>query len=188
MLQLRRYRVRPLETGGRAVPLVPSAVRLLTSLPRDEDNPWVIASRKQGWHLTNLQHPWRRIRTRAGLDGVRIHDLCHTFASRAPALGETLPVIGKLLGYTQVQCTVSTRIGSLNRGPVRICPSRMGGFRSLPQSVVMSWKGSGGCRQSQRLACGDHPLVQAVDTLRAAVPCDSKVQCITGPQSGFEAV
>ena len=69
------------KTGGRAVPLAPSAVRLLTSLPRDEDNPWVIAGRKPGWHLTDLQHPWRRIRGRAGLDDVRIHDLRHSCAS-----------------------------------------------------------------------------------------------------------
>ena len=34
------------KTGGRAVSLAPSAVRLLESLPRDEGNPWVIAGRK----------------------------------------------------------------------------------------------------------------------------------------------
>ena len=65
----------------------------------------MIAGRKPGLHLTDLQHPWRRIRTRAGLDGVRIHDLRRTFASRALALGEGLPMIGKLLGHTQVQTT-----------------------------------------------------------------------------------
>ena len=59
--------------GGRAVPLAPSAARLLESLPRDPDNPWVITGRKPGSHLTDLQHPWRRIRARAGLDDVRIH-------------------------------------------------------------------------------------------------------------------
>ena len=62
-------------TGGRAVPLAPSAVRLLESLPREENNPWVIAGKKPGSHLTDLQHPWRRIRTRAELYDVRIHDL-----------------------------------------------------------------------------------------------------------------
>ena len=69
----------------------------------------MIAGRKPGWHLTDLQHPWRRIRGRAGLDDVRIHDLRHSFASRALALGEGLPMIGKLLGHTQVQTTA--RIG-----------------------------------------------------------------------------
>ena len=42
---------------------------------------------------------------RAGLEGVRIHDLRHTFASRALALGETLPVIGKLLGHSDIETT-----------------------------------------------------------------------------------
>ena len=86
------------KTGGRAVPLAPSAVRLLESLPRDEDNPWVIAGRKAESHLTDLQHPWRRIRARADLDDVRIHDLRHSFASRALALGEGLPMIGNHQG------------------------------------------------------------------------------------------
>ena len=62
--------------GGRAVPLAPSAVRLLANLPRDEDNPWMIAGKVPGSHLTDLQHPWRRICTRAELPDVRIHDLC----------------------------------------------------------------------------------------------------------------
>ena len=112
------------KTGGRAVPLAPSAVRLLTSLPRDEDNPWVIAGRKPGWHLTDLQHPWRRIRGRAGLDGVRIHDLRHSFASRALALGEGLPMIGKLLGHTQVQTTA--RYAHLARDTVKASAARIG--------------------------------------------------------------
>ena len=33
------------------------------------------------------------------------HDLRHSFASRALALGETLPVIGKLLGHSDIQTT-----------------------------------------------------------------------------------
>ena len=112
------------KTGGRAVPLAPSAVRLLASLPRDEDNPWVIAGRKPGSHLTDLQHPWRRIRERAGLDGVRIHDLRHSFASRALALGESLPMIGKLLGHTQVQTTA--RYAHLARDTVKASAARIG--------------------------------------------------------------
>ncbi len=112
------------KTGGRVVPLAPSAVRLLASLPRDEDNPWVIAGRKPGSHLTDLQHPWRRIRERAGLDDVRIHDLRHSFASRALALGEGLPMIGKLLGHTQVQTTA--RYAHLARDTVKLSAARIG--------------------------------------------------------------
>ena len=32
------------KTGGRAVPLAPSAVKLLAALPRDPDSPWAIAA------------------------------------------------------------------------------------------------------------------------------------------------
>ena len=66
-LEAGELRLPDTKTGGRAVPLAPSAVRLLESLPRDEDNPWVIAGKKPGSHLTDLQHPWRRIRARADL-------------------------------------------------------------------------------------------------------------------------
>ena len=99
-LEAGEFRLPDTKTGGRAVPLAPSAVRLLESLPRDEDNPWVIAGRKPGSHLTDLQHPWRRIRARAELGDVRIHDLRHSFASRALALGEGLPMIGKQIAPT----------------------------------------------------------------------------------------
>ncbi|MFN5631815.1 MAG: tyrosine-type recombinase/integrase, partial [Sphingomonadales bacterium] len=36
---------------------------------------------------------------------VRIHDLRHTFASTAVGAGQSLPMIGALLGHTQVQTT-----------------------------------------------------------------------------------
>ena len=61
--------------GGRAVPPLPSAMRLLADLPRDEDNPCVVAGKVPGSYLTDLQHPWRRIRAWAELPDVRIHDL-----------------------------------------------------------------------------------------------------------------
>ena len=93
------------KTGGRVVPLGPEARAVLSSIPREGGSPWVIKGRLPGSHLTDLQRPWRRIRKRAGLEDVRIHDLRHTFASRALALGEGLPMIGKLLGHTQVQTT-----------------------------------------------------------------------------------
>ena len=112
------------KTGSRAVPLAPSAVRLLGSLPRDDDNPWVIVGRRTGTHLTDLQHPWRRIRERSGLYDVRIHDLRHSFASRALALGEGLPMIGKLLGHTQVQTTA--RYAHLARDSVKASAARIG--------------------------------------------------------------
>ena len=117
-------RLRDGKTGARMVPLSGAAVSVLSALPRPEDNPWVIVGRKPGAHLTDLQHPWRRIRARADLDDVRIHDLRHTFASRALALGESLPMIGKLLGHTQVQTTA--RYAHLARDTVKASAALIG--------------------------------------------------------------
>ena len=59
-----------------------------------------------GTHLTDLPRPWRRIGERAEMEEVRIHDLRrHSYASLALALGDSLTMIGKLLGHTQVQAT-----------------------------------------------------------------------------------
>ena len=111
------------KTGGRVVPLGPEARAVLSAIPRDEDNPWVIAGRLPGSHLTDLQRPWRRIRKQAGLEDVRIHDLRHSFASRALALGESLTMIGKLLGHTQVQTTA--RYAHLARDSIQTAAARI---------------------------------------------------------------
>ena len=113
------------KTGGRVVPLGPEARAVLAALPREDGNPWVIAGKLPGSHLTDLQRPWRRIRARAGLDDVRIHDLRHSFASRALALGESLTMIGKLLGHTQVQTTA--RYAHLARDSLQNAAARITG-------------------------------------------------------------
>ena len=103
------------KTGGRVVPLGPEARAVLSAIPRDEDNPWVIAGRLPGSHLTDLQR----------LEDVRIHDLRHSFASRALALGESLTMIGKLLGHTQVQTTA--RYAHLARDSIQTAAARITG-------------------------------------------------------------
>ncbi|CAO3414013.1 tyrosine-type recombinase/integrase [Azospirillum doebereinerae] len=93
------------KTGAKVVHLGTVAIEILRHLPRIDKNPFVIAGTKSNTHLTDLQKPWRRIRKAAGLEQTRIHDLRHTFASGGLAVGEGLPMIGKLLGHTQVQTT-----------------------------------------------------------------------------------
>ena len=70
--------------------------------------------------LSDLQAFWQRVRARAraGVKDVCIHDLRHTFASTAIATGQGLPMIGKLLGQTQVQTTA--RYAHLAAEPVRM--------------------------------------------------------------------
>ncbi|MFN0025473.1 MAG: tyrosine-type recombinase/integrase [Parvularculaceae bacterium] len=91
--------------GAKAIPLNGPALELLTSLSREPDNPYVIVGGVAGKHLINLQKPWRRVRKSARLDGVRIHDLRHSFASFAVGAGVPLALIGGLLGHRSVQTT-----------------------------------------------------------------------------------
>lgn len=116
-LQQKELRLPDSKTGAKTVHLGDTAVALLEALPRVQDNPYVIVGKKEKTHLTDLQHPWRRIRKAAGLDDVRIHDLRHTFASGGLLVGEGLAMIGKLLGHTQVQTTA--RYAHLASDPVK---------------------------------------------------------------------
>lgn len=105
------------KTGAKTVHLGRAAVELLEKAPAIVGNPWVITGTLTGSRLNELQHSWRRIRARAGLHDVRIHDLRHTFASTAVAAGQSLPMIGALLGHTQVQTTA--RYAHLASAPVK---------------------------------------------------------------------
>ncbi len=104
-LDRNEIRLRDSKTGPRTVSLSPGAARVLAAIPRQRGNPWVVAGREPGSRLTHINYYWYKVRGRAGLDDVRIHDLRHSFASRALALGEPLPMIGKLLGHTKIQTT-----------------------------------------------------------------------------------
>lgn len=105
------------KTGAKIVPIGQAVINVLKEIPKLKDNPYVITGRVEGQYLTDIQKPWRRIRKRAGLDGLRIHDLRHSFASDALQLGQDLTMIGRLLGHTQVQTTA--RYAHLKTDPIR---------------------------------------------------------------------
>ena len=101
----RELRIREGKTGPRLVPLTPAVKTVLTGVRRRPRNPWVIVGREPGKRLKHLRYYWCRVRKTAGLDDVRIHDLRHSYATRALSLGEGLSVIGRLLGHTQTAST-----------------------------------------------------------------------------------
>ncbi|MFN6933548.1 MAG: tyrosine-type recombinase/integrase [Tsuneonella sp.] len=104
------------KTGAKEVHLGNAAIAVLETITPALDNPFVIEGRNPRAHLTDLQPFWQRLRGRAGLKNARIHDLRHTFASVAVSHGQSLPMIGKLLGHTQVQTTA--RYAHLANQPV----------------------------------------------------------------------
>ena len=104
-LAAREMRLPDAKTGPRTVQLSPAATAVLARAPRVEGNPHVVPGMRPGSRMGDLQRPWERIRKHAGLDDLRLHDCRHSFASRALALGESLPTIGKLLGHSHIQTT-----------------------------------------------------------------------------------
>ena len=98
-------RLRDAKAGPRMVPLTARALSVLDGMEWIEGNPWVTPAKKGGGRLLNLHHYWQAVRARARLDDVRIHDLRHSYASMALALGESLYMIGKLLGHSTVSTT-----------------------------------------------------------------------------------
>ena len=117
-------RLRDAKAGPRMAPLTPAVGAVLDAIPRLPGSPWVIVGQKPGASLSNLDYYWQPIRAQAGLDDVRIHDLRHSYASRALALGESLPTIGKLLGHSQVSTTA--RYAHLMRDAEKEAATRVG--------------------------------------------------------------
>jgi integrase len=89
----------------RSVHLNSAALELLRSLARDENNQFIFPSPVTGRPSPSLHFPWFRIRERAGLLDVRLHDLRHSFASFLVNQGVSLYVVQGLLGHTQARTT-----------------------------------------------------------------------------------
>ena len=111
------------KTGAKVVHLGDPAISVLRGMPRNEDNPWVLPGRKTGKPMSDLDYYWQRIRHRAELNGVRVHDLRHTYASGGLLVGEGLPMIGKLLGHNHVHTTA--RYAHLANDPLKFAANRI---------------------------------------------------------------
>ncbi|EKE73254.1 phage integrase family protein [Celeribacter baekdonensis B30] len=94
------------KTGRRRIPLPREAWDVLDALPRRDGNPYVILGDKADGHYNDLQKPWRKIRARAGLDDVRIHDLRHTYASVAVTNGIDPFMLKEIMGHKNLTTTL----------------------------------------------------------------------------------
>jgi integrase len=107
------------KTGQKTVLLSAPALEILESLPRV--GRFVIASESAGTAEEQPRHdlkkPWALVTRRAGLSGLRIHDLRHSFASFAVSGGVGLPLLGGLLGHADVKTT--QRYAHLANDPLR---------------------------------------------------------------------
>ena len=82
-----------------------------------EGTPYVFPGQNGAGHLHNMKRAWDRIRTKAGIQDVRFHDLRRTVGSWLAGSGESLSLIGKVLNHRDVSTTAI--YARLNLDPVR---------------------------------------------------------------------
>ena len=94
------------KTGPRMVWLSSPARQILTTLPRC--SPWVFPSVRTTRSISHgaISEFWTRVRSDAGLEDVRLHDLRHTYASLAVMQGENILTVGRLLGHNDPATTL----------------------------------------------------------------------------------
>lgn len=107
-------------------PLSEQALALLHDIKAaaDPEIPFVFPGDAPGKPIQDIKRFWHEVRAAAGLDGVRVHDLRHTFASHLVSGGESLPIVGRLLGHTNPQTT--QRYAHLADDPLRAATNAFG--------------------------------------------------------------
>jgi integrase len=100
------------KTGRKTIVLNAPALAVLKGL--DHVGEYVVAGDDPKEPRTDLKRPWAMVTREAGLDGLRIHDLRHSFAS-----------FGALLGHASAVTTA--RYAHLDADPLRVASERIGG-------------------------------------------------------------
>jgi integrase len=111
------------KTGKKTVVLNAPALAILSALPRI--GAFVIAGDQSDRARTDLKRPWAMVIREASLEGLRIHDLRHSFASFGAGGGLGLPIVGKLLGHANAVTTA--RYAHLDADPLRRASERIAG-------------------------------------------------------------
>jgi integrase len=93
------------KTGAKPVFLSTATAKFIGSLPREAGAEYVFPGDRTGKPIVSLRKTWERVCKVAKIDGLRLHDLRHSYASVGAADGLSLPVIGALLGHSQPATT-----------------------------------------------------------------------------------
>jgi integrase len=135
------------------VPLSPSALQLLAALKAKTDagddkerSEFLFPGRVDGQSLVEIKKAWAKVLDVAGLPGLHLHDLRHTYASHLVSAGVSLHVVGRLLGHTQAATT--HRYAHLSDDALRHATDRFGSkVLALVDTLVHS-PGQGRLRQA----------------------------------------
>jgi integrase len=115
------------KTGPKTLFLPEPALRLLEELkvrvPRDYSrSQFVLPGDRVNTNFQGLFGAWQRIRIIARLKDLRLHDLRHVYASTAVAGGDSLYIVGRILGHRRSETT--QRYAHLAIDPVRQVANR----------------------------------------------------------------
>jgi integrase len=116
------------------VPLSAPARQLLAQIrERNKSAKFVFPGPGPTGHRTNLKRDWAQICKAAGITGLRVHDLRHSFAAQLASAGIGLHLIGGLLGHSTPQ--TSHRYAHLLDGALRSATERVGAIITGEQSA-----------------------------------------------------
>lgn len=93
------------KTGPKVVPLSLPVVAVLREMRKRHNGPWVCPNLYGTNGLVSVNKQWQAILKRAGLSGLRMHDLRHTFGSVGHASGISLRDVSDLLGHGSLATT-----------------------------------------------------------------------------------
>jgi integrase len=99
------------------LPLVDTALALLTQRKQYIDSPWVFPGNSASGHMMDPKKAWARILQHANIENLRIHDLRRSLGSWQASTGASLSIIGKTLAHKNVNTTAI--YARLNIDPVR---------------------------------------------------------------------
>ena len=106
------------KTGAKVVPIGPPAFAVLNDLLRSNSSAFVFPAQSDPKrHYVGTPRVWEKVKALAVLPGVRLHDARHTLASLAVGGGQSLPIIGAILGHRDVKTT--QQYAHLAASPVR---------------------------------------------------------------------
>jgi len=108
------------------VPLSAPALQLLADIKKRQQShsEFVFPGNGASGHLVELKSSWREIIKSAGITGLRLHDLRHSYASQLVSGGASLPLIGALLGHSNPNTTA--RYAHLFHDPLRAATEKVG--------------------------------------------------------------
>jgi integrase len=112
------------------VPLSEPAAQLLSEIREAQTRKgkvlgeYVFPGNGDAKHIVSVKRAWKTICKAAGISGLRIHDLRHSFASQLASGGASLPLIGALLGHSNPATTF--RYSHLFSDPQRAAVEQVG--------------------------------------------------------------